>query len=45
LPRRVAEVFSFERTPSGLTEAVATVVDELIEQRRLVVRGYHVYLA
>lgn len=45
LPRRVAEVFNFERTLSGLTEAVAKVVDELIEQGRLVVRGYHVYLA
>ena len=45
LPRKLAELFGFERRPSGLTEAVGTVVDGLIERGRLVVRGYHVYLA
>jgi very-short-patch-repair endonuclease/DNA polymerase III delta prime subunit len=44
LPRRVAELFGFERTPTRLGESVGSVVDGLVERGALVARGYHVYL-
>jgi very-short-patch-repair endonuclease/DNA polymerase III delta prime subunit len=44
LCKAVAELFGFDRTPSGLAELVATSVDTLLEQRRLQASGPNVYL-
>ena len=45
LPRRVGELFGWERAPVGLAESVGTVSDDLIARKLLVVSGYNVYLA
>ncbi len=45
LPRRVGELFVWERAPVGLAELIGTVVDNLIVQKLLVLSGHHVYLA
>jgi hypothetical protein len=45
LPRRIGELFGWERTPVGMAELVGTVIDECISRKVLAVSGYHVYLA
>jgi hypothetical protein len=44
LPRAVAELFGFGRTPAGFTELVGTAVDALLEQKRLHRSGPNLYL-
>lgn len=44
LPRAIAELLGFDRTPAGLAEFVATAVDSLVEERRLQASGPNVYL-
>ncbi len=44
LPSAVARLFGFDRTPPGLTEAVQTAVDLLIEEARVEVSGPYVSL-
>lgn len=45
LPKKVGELFGFERTPAGLAELVRIVVDDLVEKKQLVVSGHYVYIA
>lgn len=44
LPKAVAELFGFDRTPSGLAELVAMAVDMLVDEKRLQASGPNVYL-
>lgn len=44
LPKAVATLFGFDRTPAGLADRVATAVDALLEQKLLQASGPNVYL-
>jgi hypothetical protein len=44
MPRAIAEVFGFERPPSGSAEIVGDVVDGLIDRGLLRLSGLNVYL-
>lgn len=45
LPRAICELFGFERTPTGTSDIVGSIVDVLIERGKLRLSGPNVYIA